>query len=152
MKLMPWRERAPTATLHSDFEDWMKQFFDGDGMNRLPKVFQRGLVPAINLADDKDAFIATVELPGLKSDDIEIQMVGDQLVISGERKWEEEKKEKEYYRVESQYGSFRRAVELPAGLNKDPDAIVASYEGGMLEIRIPKVEPKPAARIEVKTK
>jgi HSP20 family protein len=147
---MPWRERAPDATLHNDFENWVKHFFDGDGFNHLPAALQRGPVPPINLADTGDQFVATVELPGLEKDDFEIQMVGDQLVISGERKWEEQKKDKEYYRVESQYGSFRRAIELPDGLNHDPDSIAASYVDGMLEIRIPKVEPKPAARIQVK--
>ena len=150
MKLMPWRERAPMVTLHTDFEDWMKQFFDGDGFNRLPRAFHRGLMPAINLAEADGEFTATAELPGLDKDDIEIQMIGNQLVISGERKWENEKQEKEYYRVESQYGSFRRVIELPDGLNKDPDSISATYKDGMLSIRIPKVEPKPTARIEVK--
>jgi len=152
MKLMSWKERAPTATLHTDFEDWMKRFFDGDGLSRLPGTFQRGPLPAVNLADSPSEFVASVELPGLCKEDIEVQMVGEQLVISGERKWEEEKKDKEYYRVESQYGSFQRAIELPEGLNKDPDSVSASYVNGMLEIRIPKVEPKAAARIAVKGK
>lgn len=151
MKLTPWKQRAQVSTLQTDFEDWMKEFFD-NGFSRLPKVFQEGPIPAINLAEDTNAFVVTVELPGMKKDEIDIQVIGDQLVISGERKWEEEKKGKEYYRVESQYGSFRRAIQLPSGLNHDPDAIAATCENGVLEVHVPKLEPRPASRIKVKGK
>ena len=109
-------------------------------------------MPAINLADTEKFFVATVELPGLEMDDIDIQLVGKQLVITGERKWEKEQKDKDFYRVESQYGTFRRAVELPEGLALDPEKVDASYAKGMLEIRIPKLEPKPATHIKVKVK
>jgi len=153
MKLTTWKQPAPTATLRTDFDEWMKDFFEEkDWFNRLPTAFQRKPMPAINLADTEKAFLATVELPGLEMEDIDIQLIGHQLVITGERKWEKEQKDKDFYRVESQYGSFRRAVELPDGLNLDPKAVDASYEKGMLEVRIPKLEPKPATHIKVKAK
>jgi HSP20 family protein len=153
MKLTPWKQVAPTATLRTDFDDWMKDLFEEKNwFNRLPTAFQQRPMPAINLADTEKAFLATVELPGLELDEIDIQLVGRQLVISGERKWEEEKKDKDYYRVESQYGTFRRAIELPDGLVLDPEKVDASYTKGMLEISIPKLEPKPTKHIKVKTK
>ena len=153
MKLIPWFQQSPVATLSTDFEGFFKDLFGADGsFQRLPETYRRAPMPAVNLADTEKEFVATVELPGLDEKDLDIQILGSQLVISGERKWEEEKKEKNYYRIESQYGAFRRAIELPEGLSMDADAIRASYEKGMLEVRIPKVEPRPAARIKVKAK
>ena len=153
MKLTPWRSRTSTATLRSDVSDWMKDLFEDNTLvNRLPTVFRQDSLPAVNLADLEEEFVATVELPGLNPDDIDVQLMGDHLVISGERKWEEEEKAKEFYRVESQFGSFRRAIELPNGLRLNPESIEASYDNGMLQIRIPKVEPKPTAHIKVKKK
>jgi HSP20 family protein len=73
-------------------------------------------------------------------------------VLKGERKWENEKKEKECFRSESQYGSFQRAILLPEGLNLETKAMVAKLEKGVLEVRIPKLTPKPAARIKIEAK
>jgi HSP20 family protein len=151
MKVIPWFQQSPVATLSTDFEGLFKDFFGGN-RSRLPEAFRGASMPAVNLADTEKEFVASVELPGLDEKDIEIQVLGSQLVISGERKWEEEKTDKEYYRIESQYGAFRRAIELPEGLNLDSDAIKANYEKGMLEVRIPKVEPRPAAKIKVKAR
>jgi HSP20 family protein len=148
MKLIPWGNKSPTQLFSSDLDNWMEEFFKNTS-SRLPEVFQRGSAPALNLADTTREFVVTVELPGVSEKDISVQIVGQQLVISGERKWEDEKKDKEYYRVESQYGAFRRAVPLPEGLNTDADAVRAKLEKGVLEVRIPKVEPKAAASIKV---
>ncbi len=148
MKLIPWGNKSPTQLFGSDLDNWMEEFFKNTS-NRLPEVFQRGSAPALNLADTTREFVVTVELPGVSEKDVSVQVVGQQLVISGERKWEDEKKDKEYFRVESQYGAFRRAVPLPEGLNTDADAVVAKLEKGVLEVRIPKVEPKAAASIKV---
>jgi HSP20 family protein len=153
MKLTPWKQPAPTATLRTDFDEWMKDVFEEKNwFNRLPATFQRKPMPAMNLADTEKAFLATVELPGLELGDIDIQLVGRQLLITGERKWEKEEQDKDFYRVESQYGSFRRAIELPDGLKLDPEVVEASYDKGMLEIRIPKLEPKPTTHIKVRVK
>ncbi|MEE8467019.1 MAG: Hsp20/alpha crystallin family protein, partial [Planctomycetota bacterium] len=65
-------------------------------------------------------------------------------------KWKEEKKEKEYHRVESQYGSFQRNITLPEGARLDSNSVEATYEKGILKITIPKVEPTPACKIKVK--
>jgi len=84
--------------------------------------------------------------------DINIEVMGNQLTISGERKWEEEKKGKEFLRVESQYGNFSRSLLLPANLRSDRDAIEATFQKGILEIKIPKVQPTPVAKIAIKAK
>lgn len=157
MNITPWRQRGASAMVQPEIatlfdslinEEWLGREFSSN----LPQAFRRGTMPAVNLADSEKEFTATVELPGLDEKDIQIQLLGNQLVVSGERKWEQEKKDKEFYRVESQYGAFGRAIELPEGLRMDPDAIHASYSKGVLEIRIPKLEPRPAAKIAIKSK
>ncbi len=148
MKLIPWGSKTPANLFATDWDNWMEEFFK-NSPNRLPEVFQRNAVPAVNIADTARELIVSVELPGVSEKDVSVQIVGGQLVVSAERKWEEEKKDKEFYRVESQYGSFRRAVPLPDGLNTDPDAVRAKLEKGVLEIALPKVEPKAAATIKV---
>jgi HSP20 family protein len=150
MKLMPWRERSAPLSLHGDLDEWFDRLFEEPALTRLPEVFRRTPLPAVNLGEDDKELTATFELPGLTEDDIEIQILGNQLVVSGERKWEDEKKGKEYHRVESQYGAFRRSILLPDGLDLDPDAIQATYEKGLLQVTLPKLEPKPATRIQVK--
>jgi HSP20 family protein len=151
MKPILWRERAPLASFNPDFDNWMESVFDL-GSSKLPETFRRTPMPAVNLAESGKEFVATIEVPGLEEKDVSVQILGDQLVISGERKWEEEKKDKEFYRVESQYGAFKRVLPLPDGLNLDADAVSAKLTKGILEIHIPKTEPKPAAKIKVSSK
>ncbi|MCK6449061.1 MAG: Hsp20/alpha crystallin family protein [Planctomycetes bacterium] len=153
MQLIPWRERGDLLTFRSEFDKLFDSFFSNGGrFEHLPEAFRRGPIPAVNMAETEKDFLVSVELPGLDEKEIQVQLLGSELVISGERKWEGEKKDKTYHRVESQYGSFRRIVEMPEGAKCDPDAIAATYSKGVLEIRVPKVEPKPAAKIAVKAK
>jgi HSP20 family protein len=152
MNLIPWRERNDLMSFRSEFDKLFDSFFDGGRFEHLPEAFRRGPIPALNVAETDKDFTVSVELPGLGEKEIQVQMLGNDLVISGERKWEGEKKDKTFHRVESQYGSFRRAIEIPEGARCDPDAIVATYSKGILEIRVPKVEPKPTAKIAVKAR
>ena len=152
MKLTPWRKHEVPAALRGDFEDVFNRMFhpfDEEWDVHLPETFRRRGFPPVNVAEAEDHFSISVELPGLAEDDIQIELMGNQLMIKGERKWKEEKEEKEFHRIESQYGSFQRVIQLPTGLRLDPDAVEAKYEKGMLEIAIPKVEPTPVARIPI---
>ncbi|MCE9594236.1 MAG: Hsp20/alpha crystallin family protein [Planctomycetes bacterium] len=63
--------------------------------------------------------------PGVDQKDIQVQGLGDELVVSGERKWEGERKDKTFHRIESRYGSLRRAIEFPEGARCDPAAKIA---------------------------
>ena len=152
MKLAPWKQQQmPALPRADDFEQWMKEVFDLEGFRRhLPELFRRSPVPAVDLAETEQEFVATFELPGLDQKDVEVQILGDQLVVTGERKWEDSKKADDYYRVETRYGAFRRAVELPQGLKTAADEISATFDKGMLEVRIPKAEPRTPTKIEVK--
>lgn len=154
--LTPFKHRAELEPLRKDWEDLWQRAFDWDGdpfqplQNLLPKIWERGGVPRLNFGEDDGNYKLSLELPGMDEKEIKIQIVGHQLVISGERKWEQEKKAKEYHRVECQYGAFRRSVTLPQGAKLDANSIQARYDKGMLEITIPKVAPTPVVEIPVK--
>lgn len=150
MKLIPWTKRNELASFRSEFDNLWSRFLDGDYDTNLPATFNRATIPPVNIAETEKNWTVSVELPGLKEQDIQVQILGQQLVISGERKWEDEKKGKEFHRVESQYGAFQRSIQLPENTKLDSDAVVATYKKGILEILLPKVEPTPAAKIPVK--
>jgi HSP20 family protein len=151
MNLIPTRERNGLSLFRSELDNLFNRFGENDWPeSNLPAVFRRASFPPINVAETEKNFSVSVELPGLNEKDIQVQVMGQQLVISGERKWEDEKKNKEYHRVESQYGSFQRAIALPENLRLDPDSISATYKKGILDVTFPKVEPTPAAKIPVK--
>jgi HSP20 family protein len=156
MNILPWRDRStmvPRSELANLFDSMFNDdWFQRDHLSHLPQALRRGGVPAINVAESDKDFTVSAELPGLDEKDIQVQILGNQLVIAGERRWEDEKRDREYHRIESQYGSFRRVIELPEGVAKEADQIEASYSKGVLEIRLPKREPKPAAKIAVKSK
>ena len=92
MKPRLWRNQSPLSIWNDD--DWMNEFMGRSPM-RLPEVFQRPGFPAVSLSDSGAEFVATFDVPGLEEPDLEIKVVGDQLVLSGERKWQDEKKEKD---------------------------------------------------------
>ena len=120
--------------------------------NRLPATFQARSFPAVNVSESEQQYTVYVELPGMDIKDIDIELMGNQLSISGERKWEDEKKGKEYHRVESQYGRFSRTLPLPANLRLDRESIEATFQKGILEVKFLKVEPTPLAKIAIKAK
>ena len=111
---------------------------------------QESWVPAVDVFDTKDAVVLKAELPGMKIDDIQIEVDDNVLTIRGERSFEDKVDEERYYRVERRYGSFQRSLALPQGVKADE--IQAGYEDGILTITVPKVEEEKPKRIEVKAK
>ena len=107
-------------------------------------------VPAVNTREGEDAYYIEIDLPGIKKEDIEITTEDNTLTISGERKYKDEVKEEDYYKVESRYGKFSRSFTLPEKV--DVENIHAENEDGVLEVVIPKLkeeENKPR-KIEIK--
>jgi len=98
-------------------------------------------IPAIDVAEDNEAMTVTAELPGLKREDVKIKVREGILTLSGEKKFSEEQKKDNYYRVERSYGSFARSFTLPNTV--DSEKISASMQDGILRLRIPK---KPEAK------
>ncbi len=127
-------------------------FRDLSDLNRLftPASAQRRWLPAIDLVETADQFVLTADLPGLGEDDVKIEVEDRVLSISGERKTVSEDSKAGYRRVERAFGSFRRTLTLPAGV--DGSAITASFDKGVLEIAIPKPEQAKPRRIEIAPK
>ena len=131
------------------FEDWPRMFG-----RRFPEQFWRTppeveTIKVEQFSDD-DGIVVRAELPGVDPDEaIDVSVSGDKLTISAKREQREESKTDEGYRSEFHYGSFRRIMSLPAGTSADD--VKASYEDGILEVRIP-VDKAEAAKTKVPVK
>jgi HSP20 family protein len=104
--------------------------------------------PALDISERKDAYLVTVELPGLKPEDLDITMEDGLLTIQGERQFIQESSEQQFHRVERRYGAFRRSITLPAHVMAE--GIQASFEDGVLQILVPKAEEAKPKRIQVR--
>lgn len=115
----------------------------------LRSVIRAG-APAMDLVERKSEYEVQVELPGMARKDIEIRMTGGTLVIKGEKTAEREEKDENYHLSERTYGAFQRAFRLPPGI--DPDKVEATFDNGVLKIRLPKTDEAHDSdrRIEVK--
>ncbi len=151
MKLLPWRRNDEMTAFRDEFDDLFDRFFTDEPFAVLATTNgKRAFLPPMNVAETDKAFAVSVEIPGMTEKDVHVEVRGRELVVTGERKWEEEKKGKEFRRVESHYGAFERRMELPPNARLEPDALVATCKKGVLEITIPKVEPTPVAKIPVR--
>lgn len=146
-----WRRLSPLTPLMQPRRDdvaALQRFFDEPFEGWLETGARGDFVPALNVAEDQKAMTVTVELPGFDDKDIHVNATRNLLTITGERKWEEEKKGKEWRRVESQYGAFTRTLTLPENLKTEQ--IDAVFSKGLLTITIPKVEPTPTTQVKIK--
>ncbi|OQA52959.1 MAG: Spore protein SP21 [candidate division WS2 bacterium ADurb.Bin280] len=141
-ELMPW---SPWREMMS-LRETMDRFFDEPAMSRGSSVFY----PSIGIRETAKDLVVEADLPGVKEEDVSIEVEDNQLIIKGERKHREEKKREDYYHLESSYGAFSRVITLPS--NVDSSKTQAEFEGGILEIRIPKMEERKAKKISIKSK
>jgi len=105
-------------------------------------------VPALDISERKDAYLVTVELPGVEADDLEITMEDGLLTIQGERQFTSESSEQQFHRVERRYGAFRRSITLPAHVMAE--GIQALVDNGVLQVLVPKMEEAKPKRIQVR--
>ena len=130
-------------------EFWRRPFPSLLSLDRLwPTGAVRMPAPALDVYEEKDEVVVKAELPGLSKEDIEVNLTGSTLTVKGEKKKEEEVKEKDYYRCERSYGSFVRSLELPSEVKADQ--ISASFKNGVLEVRLPKTEEAKKKEVKVK--
>jgi len=107
----------------------------------------RRWVPPMDLVEAGDHFVLKADLPGLREEDVKLEVQDGTLTISGERKAEHETSEKGWYRIERSFGSFSRSLTLPEHV--DASAINADFKDGVLEVRIPKPEERKPQRIAI---
>lgn len=144
---------SPIAALQRDINHMFEQLWSGE---RLPTMFseeQMGAAfPTVEITEGEKDIEVSAELPGMSEKDIDISLnaEGNMLMIKGEKKFEKEKKDRDYYRAERSYGSFRRTLPLPCSV--EADRTNATFKNGVLEIKMPKAEEtKGTKHIEVKS-
>ncbi len=128
--------------------------------DRIDKLFEESLrgrelaatswTPAVDIYETDDAIVLEAELPGMNEKDIEVKVEDNVLTIRGERKFEEERKEENYYRMERFYGAFQRSFTLPP--NIETDKIKAEYKKGILKVTMPKKEQAKPKQIKIEVK
>lgn len=109
------------------------------------RTFKAGVFPLVNVTEDKDKYVVRAELPGMKAEDLDIQVSGKNLSLSGERKIADEKAK--YHRKEREAGRFSRVITLPGELNSEK--VEAKLTDGILNIVIPKAEAAKPRQISV---
>ena len=119
---------------------------DPMGEGELPG---RDFLPPMDISEDAANYTVRTEVPGMKAEDIKIDLTGRTLTLKGEKKQESETKDENWHRVERSYGSWLRRVEMPQAV--DPEKIVAKYDDGVLTVLIAKAEDVQPRRIEVKS-
>ena len=138
--------REMTSEFDRFFEDPFRRSF------RWPaQTFSRteSWAPEIDVFEKDGRLITKVDLPGMKREDVKVEVADGHLAVSGERKSEVEEKKDDFYRCEREYGSFYRAVPLPEGAKLDD--VKATFADGVLEVSVPlpKVEAPKARKIEI---
>lgn len=144
----------PTLSLRSSFDELdrmrrqMERIFDDLTGSSFFMGTRAGVFPFTNLTEDRDNYYVRAELPGVRSEDLDIQATGNSISISGERKIEGEEENVKYHRQEREAGRFSRVIGLPGEI--DPSRVTASLVNGILKITLPKAEAAKPKQITVK--
>ena len=137
--------RDPFLSMRDDFEQLFSRLsaeVDGGGL-------VGEIVPSLDLSETDKTVELRADLPGLKAEDIDIQVSQNTITVSGERKEEKEEKGKSWHRVERKYGAFSRTVALPCEV--DQEKIDANYKDGVLTVTIPKGPGAQTRKVKVKS-
>lgn len=127
----------------------MDRMFDESWLD-APMRWNRpeGIALALDMTEDTDAYTVKASIPGVQPDDVDITLTDNVLTIKGETRHEEETEEQNYHLRERHFGAFTRSIRLPMPV--DADNVDASYENGVLTLRLPKLETVKPKRIAVK--
>jgi HSP20 family protein len=139
IKFEPFREVE-------SFHNKIQKYFDN--FSTLGFNFQDNFSPRIDITEDENHLYVTAEIPGVTKKEIKITLQDNILTIEGEKKKEVEKQEKNFFRSERVYGSFKRSFTLHKEI--DPDKVDARFEKGILKIEFKKLDQKPVNDKEIK--
>jgi HSP20 family protein len=144
--LTPFATRLPRLLdFETDFPKWMAEVFGPEaGMFGREGKF----LPEANIMETDKAVEVTVELPGMKPEEVKLEIKDGTLLVTGEKKEEKEEKGKTFHRVERRAGMFRRALALPVEVMEEK--VDAKFVEGVLKITLPKAEKAAPKRIEIK--
>jgi HSP20 family protein len=145
MEITLWTNRRPFEGLTSWFED-IDTWFDPDFLTRSR---QKNWSPALDIQEKDGTYLVKADLPGLKKEDIHLELHDGYLTLKGERKYEHEERKDHYRRIERTHGTFKRSLNVPEGLTEKD--IKAQYRDGVLEVTIPthKIEKPKAINVKI---
>ncbi len=126
---------------YSSWEKELERFFDVFSDN------ETHFAPACEIHDEEKMYSISLDIPGLRQEDIEIEVKDNHLHITGERKTEKKTDKNNVLRSEKRYGKFSRVFSLPQNVNSD--AIEATFENGVLEVALPKEEKSQSKKIQI---
>ena len=148
MAIVRWNPVRDVLGLQNEMNFLFGDFFGVDKRGDETNFIR--WAPRVDIVEVNGTYELTADLPGLKKDDIKIEIHDNVLTLRGEKKLEEEKKDKNYRLCERYFGEFVRTFTLPENVNKD--GIEAEFKDGVLTVAIPKVEKAKPKQIEVKVK
>jgi HSP20 family protein len=129
------------------FQRMMKRFFEEFPGELTEGIAARGWAPPVDIKETENEFVISAELPGMKMEDIEIELAGESLCIRGKREFQEKEERENYVRMERSYGSFSRTFTL--GVPYDAEHVKAVYKDGVLTVTVPKSPDVRPRKIQV---
>ncbi|MBV8956267.1 MAG: Hsp20/alpha crystallin family protein [Solirubrobacterales bacterium] len=148
MALIRWEPVREINTIQNEMNRLFNTLFESPAQaGNAGGAGVRRWIPAMDLVETDEDFVLRADLPGLTEKDVHIELEDNVLTISGERKAEHEERKEGYYRVERSSGTFSRSLTLPEGV--DPEAVKASFDRGVLEVRVPKPEERKPRKVAI---
>ena len=144
--MIPWRERFPATfpQFENEMEDLMERCFGNGG----EKWGLTRFTPSLNVSETENEYEVSAELPGMKPEEVTVEVKEGNLWVSGKKVEEEEEKGKTFHRVERRHGEFRRMIQLPGVV--EVEKVEAKFNNGVLTVKVPKSEKVKPKRIPVK--
>lgn len=143
MTLIRWEPARELSSLQGEMNRLFNTFFDIPGGGNGGA----GWIPAMDLLEEGEHYVLRADLPGMDEGDVSVELEGSTLTIAGERKEQTRTTQEGYHRMERASGMFRRMLTLPEGV--DAEEISASFDKGVLEVRVPKPEERKPRRVQI---
>lgn len=135
----------PLSMLRQEMDDLIARFWNGE---QEKGWFAGPFAPSADLVEEANAFEVRMDLPGMEAKDIDVQVHGNTVTISGQRKEEKDERGKTFRRVERRSGSFSRTLSLPCNVNEGE--VAADYTKGVLTVKLPKCDDAKVKKVSVK--
>jgi HSP20 family protein len=145
MALIRYEPARGLGTIQNEMNRFFNSVFDTPTLANGAAL--RRWVPATDLVETETDFVLRADLPGLSESDVNIEIDDNVLTVSGERKSEHEERKTGYHRVERSFGSFRRTLTLPEGV--DAESIRATFDRGVLEVTVPKPAQRTPRKVQI---
>lgn len=148
MAIVQWDPNRELTSLQSEMNRLFSSFFEPSAARPAAGgETARRWSPAMDVVERDDHYVLRTDVPGVREEDIAVELDGNVLTVSGRRQAEHDEDRKGFHRVERVYGEFSRSLTVPDGV--DADKIEASYDRGVLEVRVPKPEQAKPRRVAI---